>query len=237
MTFEELYKNVLEKTAVGTAGDDLDPEAMLDDFEYTLIRPYANEGEKEIKHKPYIGMDRISRLEYLTRLTKETPSNYVEMYTEKYKNGELSIEQMKSDFLLDGAEQKRYIKLAGCIQALENVNNSRPLVWRAMHVFKHNEEKTNSALMKKEFIEKARGGEEFYRKAAAAANECFESRRIINERLEQSMIYAREELNRQEKLNNAIREAIRIDEFEKDFDHAVSPRVDQHKSPEREMKF
>ena len=68
MMFEKMYKKALEGAALGNA-DGLDGEAMLDDFEYTLMRPYAKENESEIKHKPYVGMDRIARLEYLDSLT------------------------------------------------------------------------------------------------------------------------------------------------------------------------
>ena len=49
--FDRMYKNTLEKAAVG-AVHDLDGEAMLDDFEYTLIRPYANENESAILSIP-----------------------------------------------------------------------------------------------------------------------------------------------------------------------------------------
>ena len=62
MTFRHLYQTALEMVALGTV-DSLDGEAMLDDFEYTLIHPYVSETEGGIKHRPYVGMDRITRLE------------------------------------------------------------------------------------------------------------------------------------------------------------------------------
>lgn len=237
MTFEKLYKNTLEKVAFGEIDDDLDAEAMLDDFEYTLIRPYVNEGEKEIKHKPYAGMEKISRLEYLEKLTRDAPGNSVALYEEKYRNGELTIKQMKAMLELDGDMSENGIEIAGCIQALENVNKSRSFIWKAMHPLKNNEEKRNSSMMKKSFIEKTQGDEELYRETVAAAYEPFEGYQMVNANLKQCMIRAREEINRQQKMNDAMRESIHIAEFENDFEQARSPRIEQYNNPSREKQI
>ena len=237
ITFDRLYKNTLEKVAVGILDDDLDPEAMLDDFEYTLIRPYVNEGEKEIKHKPYVGMDRISRLEYLERLTREAPSNPVELYAEKYKKGELSMKQMRSALALDGVKQEHYTEIAGYVQALDNVNKSRSLVWRAFHPFKNSAEKRNSAQMKTALMEEIRGGEEVYRKTVAVAYDTFGGHLRVNAKLEQNMARAIEEMNRQQKMNDVMRESIHVEGFEKKPAREISPRVAQHNAPTREKQI
>ena len=229
MMFDRVYKNTLENAATG-ALDNLDGEAMLDDFEYTLIRPYVKENESEIKHKPYIGMDRIARLEYLDRLTREAPSNPVELYTEKYKSGELSISQMHRQAVStlggNGAERERYIELVGYIQALENANKSRSFVWRALHPFKNNAEKRDAALMKKMFIEEARGGEEFYGEISDAAHETFDGHKKAKANLAQSLICAREEMSRKQKMNDVRRESLRLDGFGEESVKEKSYRVD-----------
>ena len=219
ITFDQLYKNTLEKVAFGIIDDHLDAEAMLDDFEYMLVRPYVNEGEKEIKHKPYVGMDRASRLEYLERLTGEAPSNAVALYAQKYKKEDISIKQMRSRLKFDIDRREHCIEIAGYVQALENVNTSRSFIWRAFHPFKNNAEKRNAALIKGNFIEKTRCGEEFYREVAAAACETFGGYRKISANLEQRMIGARDEMNRKQKMNDVMRESLHAEGFEKESKH------------------
>lgn len=237
MTFEQLYRSTLEKVAMGMIDDNLDAEAMMDDFEYTLIKPYVNEGDKDIKHKPYVGMDRISRLEYLDQLTKSAPSNFVELYAEKYKKGELSVKQMRDVLAYDGHEREHYTEIAGYVQALENVNNSRSLVWRAFHPFKNSSEKRNSALLKRTFMEKAKDGEELYREISDEAKEPFDRYQKVNANLEHGMLLAREEMNRKQKMNDVMRESIRIEGFEKESVRELSPKVEQYHSPVREKQF
>jgi hypothetical protein len=234
--FEAMYKEALEAAAKHGSAT-LDSEAMLDDFEYTLMRPYANEGESDIKHKPYVGMDRISRLEYLKTLTSKSPSNSVDLYAEKYRNHELSIKDMRSR-LEGGVENSEYfVEMAACVQALENVNKSRSLIWRTLHPFKNSAEKNNCADMKRALIEKTGGGEEFYSRAADAAYETFGAHQSVNARLEERMLSAKEEMNRKLKMNDAMRESITVEGLEKNFTRELSLRVDQYKTPTREKQF
>ena len=236
-TFDKLYKSTLEKASVGLTYCRLDAEAMLDDFEYTLIRPYINEGNKGIEHRPYAGMDRISRLEYLNRLTKEAPSNAVDLYAEKYKKGELSIKQIKSQAGLEGDARENCVALVGYAQALEAVNNSRSVVWRVFHPFKNNAEKRTSETIKKLLTEETRDGEEFYQKNVTAAYEPFDSLQKVKLGIEQNMIHAREEMSRSQRMKDVIRESIHIDDFERESSRELSPRVEpQARSPE-ERKY
>ena len=209
--FELLYRKTLERVAAGDV-DDLDSEAMLDDFEYILIRPYVQESPEAINHKPYAGMDRISRLMFLDKLTREAPSNLVDLYTEKYKNGELSISQMRkeanSTLNFDQAGRENYIEIAGYVQAIENVNRERSLAWRVMHPAKYNAEKNEAELMKKRLIESF-GGEDVYNDVANVARETFRGHLKVNENLAHSMLRAREEIKREKKMNDAIRESFR----------------------------
>ena len=209
--FDRMYKKSLEKMAAGKVSF-VDGEAMLDDFEYTLIRPYAKQHEDTINHKPYVGMDRITRLEYLDRLTREAPSNPVELYTEKYKKGEITLPQMrnKARYILglDRAEREGYVEVAGCIQALENVNKGRSLFWRVFHPIRDAKEKRDADIMKKAFIERV-GGEEIYCARALEAYETYDAHKRVNAALAESMIHAREEMKRREKLNDAIRGTLR----------------------------
>ena len=236
-TFDRLYKASLEQVALGSTDSDLDPEAMLDDFEYTLIRPYINEGRTEIRHKPYVGMDRLSRLAYLDQLTKEAPSNLVDLYADKYKRGELSIKLMRSVFSPDVAERKNLVEAAGYAQALENVNKGRSLAWRALHPFKNSAEKRRPAQIKKAFLEGDRGGEELYQKAAASAYQSFERLQRVGEILERDTLNAKEELDRTQKMSEAMRESIRIEELEKETPQTLSPRVDQSKELSRDKRL
>lgn len=218
IVFDGVYKNALESAAMGK-NNELDGEAMLDDFEYTLIRPFVNETQIEIKHKPYAGMDRITRLDYLDRLAKQAPFNLVSLYTEKYKSGKLSIKQMNRQLKLasipEHTERARYIKIAGYIQALENANESRSLMWRIFHPFRNRAEKRVAVIMKKSLIEKMQGGEEFYEEIAAATHETFDGHKRANARLQNSIAHAREEIRRLQKMNEAMRESHRIEGFAK----------------------
>ncbi len=236
-TFEHLYRHALESVALGTSDDGLNAEAMLDDFEYTLMRPYANEGNKEIKHKPYGGMDRITRLEYLGRLTRGAPSNFVELYAEKYRQGELSLEQMRGGAVPDGGGRERLVEIAGCAQALEAVWKGRSVAWRVLHPFKSNAERNGFARLRRTITESLEGGEELYRKAAEEARAPFNRYRAVYAKLEQGMLHAREDMTREQKMNDVMRESIRIEELEKDSIRERSPRVDHHKSPERERNI
>ena len=211
-TFKKMYLQALE--SVARVGDViLDSETMLDDFEYTLIRPYVNEEDRDIKHTPYVGMDRVSRIAYLQQLTSQAPSNSVSLYAEKYKNGELSIKQIRSR--LDGAgDRERYIELVGFSQALEAVNNSRSLIWRALHPFKNNAEKRFTAQMKQAFIDRQPGGTAFYREAIVAAYRSFGGRRMITASLEERMLHAQEEMDRMQKMSNVMRESVRAEGFD-----------------------
>ena len=171
--FERLYMQALEPVA-GHAGKTLDGEAMLDDFEYTLIRPYVNESEGEIKHKPYLGMDRVSRIEYLQQLTSRSPSNYVDLYAKKYRSGQLSMRQMRSS-LEDGiGDMESRVELVGCVEALDTVHKERSLIWRAFHPFKNQAEKRASLQMKREYIEKTHSTDEDYGEIASAALKTFD---------------------------------------------------------------
>ena len=212
LTFEQMYKSSLEKVAIGEI-ENLDGEAMLEDFEYTLIRPYVNESSYDINHKPYVGMDRIARLAFLDKLTSEAPSNYVDLYTEKYISGELSIKEMRnrlSDTLgFDQVSGKHYVEIAGYISALENTNKSRSALWRVIHPVKNNSEKKEAENMKRLFIDESVGGEEFYNDAVRAAQETFHGHRRVNENLTQSMILAEREIKRARKMNEVLIESLR----------------------------
>ena len=224
--FEKMYMQALEPTAKhGYIG--LDGEAMLDDFEFTLIRPYVGERGKDIDHKPYAGMDRVSRIEYLQQITNRSPSNYVDLYSEKYKSGKLSIKQMRSR--LENGEN--YVEILGCVQALENVNKNRSRTWRTFHPFKNLAEKRSSEKMKREFIERTRSSEEAYSKIAAEAYDTFDGHKAANENLEHNMMRAVEEMSRTQKMNEAMRESLRIEDLDNDPGRDRSQRVEAPSAP------
>ena len=216
MTFEQLYKNAFERVAVGDR-DSLDGEAMLDDYEYTLIRPYVHERDGEIKHVPYAGMNRTERLEYLYNLTKKSPSNMVEIYTEKYKNGETSPYKMRElaekTLSIARDQRERYVEVASLALALESVNKSRSAIWRAFHPSKNNAERKGAMLIKQRLINATVGGEQFYNDVAESALDTFECYERISLSLEQSMVYAGEEQMRAHRMNDAVRKSSRVDDF------------------------
>lgn len=230
-TFERLYRHALEGVALGAADDGPNAEAMLDDFEYTLMRPYVNQEGKEIKHRPYGGMDRISRLEYLERLTREAPANSVELYAEMYRKGELPVSRMRAEAAGEPA------RLAGYAEALDRVCQSRSTVWRVLHPFKNDAEKRNSRQMKQEFMEATGGGEALYRETVTASCETPEGLLRVHARLEQSMVRAREDMTRVMKMNDVMRESIRIEELEREPIRDLSPRVDHDILPAREKNI
>lgn len=205
--FERLYKKALENVAQEDDGD-LDGEAMLDDFEYTVIRPYVSQSGKGIDHKPYAGMDRLTRLMYLDKITRNAPSNLVELYTEKYRSGELSIDQMSrrvSETLsFNRARREHYVDAAAFILALERANESRSLLWRVLHPAKNSTERKSAGLLKKQFICEVEGGDGFYNEMAKCARYTFAGHRRVNENLVQSMINARDEAKREQKMNDAL---------------------------------
>ena len=234
--FEQTYREALENASVGLSAR-LDPEAMLDDFEYTLIRPYMRENGEEIRHKPYVGMnDRVTRLEYLDRLTKDAPSNAVSLYTEKYKSGELSISQMMKNAELaeKSGDRADLMEIAGYIQALEDTNSSRSGIWKAMHPLKNSAELRDAERMKKMLTDKM--GEEGYRKIVAEVLFTFEGYERISAALAQSIALAREETAIKQKMNEAVRETLRIDDLDREPSLERSPRVMQHGVPVAEKQ-
>lgn len=225
MMFDRMYKKALEKAAVGAVCN-LNGEAMLDDFEYTLIRPYVSETKNDIKHQPYVGMDRITRLEYLDRITKEAPQNPVDLYSEKYKNGELSLRQMRSALSCEMTRREHYIEIAGYIQALENTNKKRSFIWRACHPFKNNAEKRDAALMKEMLFKAVTCGEDFYNELAEAACKTFDGCQRADANLAESIIRAKEETNRQQKMNDALKEVRCVEVFDDKLKCELSLRDD-----------
>jgi hypothetical protein len=231
MMFDRMYKNSLEKAAEGVI-DTLDGEAMLDDFEYTLIRPYVSENEAEIKHKPYVGMaDRITRLEYLGQLTKEAPSNPVDLYTEKYKSGELSLQQMrllaKSALDLENPQREQCVEVAGYVQALEKTNKSRSMLWRCCHPIKNSSEQKDAERMKQMLIETVDGDTNAYEEIAKTAYERFEGYNKADARLAVNMANAREEMNRAQKMNDAIRESSFVEGIDRTPVYEQASRIER----------
>jgi hypothetical protein len=143
---------------------------------------------------------------------------------QKYKSGEITVGDMKSAISLDKGERR--VEIAGYIQALENANKSRSIVWRALHPFKNSTERREASLMKKTFVDGV-GGENAYREIALAAYETFEGHKRANENLAVDMIRAKEELNRMVKMNEAMKESIVIDGFDRERFEERSSRVDQ----------
>ena len=233
-TFDGLYKKTMEKVVVGMRDDDFDAEAMLDDFEYTLIRPYVKERGDVIQHRPYVGMDdRVARLEYLDRLTKNAPSNPVALFTEKYKKGTLSIGEMLRQVTSaeKSNEKADLVEIAGYVQALENANNSRSVVWRIVHPIKNSAELREAQRMKKILSDRVAGSEEAYRDIADEARKPVEGYERLNAGLGQSIAMAREDITMKEKMNNAVRESLRIEGFDSNTVLERAPRVTQLNTP------
>lgn len=202
MMFGRMYRQALEAAVEFNVS--LNGEAMLDDYEYMLIRPFVNETKIEIRHKHYAGMDRIARLEYLGRLTREAPKNPVELCSERYKRGDLTLGQMTAALNFENADREWLIRIAGYVQALEVVNKSRSTVWRTLHPLKNSAEKRDAALMRNAIIE-AVGGEKFYGEIVEAAYETFNGHRMANEYIAECTLHAVEEMNRLQKMNDVIR--------------------------------
>ena len=235
MTFDRMYNKALEGVATGRV-DNLDGEAMLDDFEYMLIKPYVKESDNEIKHKPYAGMDSVTRLAYLDALTKQAPQTPVELYSNKYKNREISLGQMMSAQSIKDSEREHYVEISAYVQAIELVNQGRSAIWRALHPVKSNEEKRDAARMKSSLIQEV-GGEEVYRELAKAACEPFEGFQRVRANLNASMVRAEEEMRRLQKLNDVMRESIHIEGLDNAPEHDRSLRADSRITLAREKQI
>ena len=222
--FAGVYQASLEKAALGELKD-LNGEAMLDDFEYTLIRPYVNEGQKEIKHKHYVGMDRITRLEYIGQLTAEASKNAVELFARQYKRGDLTLEEMRS--ALSGMDVGR-VRLAAYVRVLEGIDQGRSALWRVLHPFKGCAEKRTAEQIKKALIEEGKGGEASYREMVSTAYETFEGYRRATENLSESLTRAKEELNMNQKMSDAMKESLPIAGFGQDLRRDLALRVESH---------
>ena len=234
MTFERMYKKALERAVEGDVNN-LNGESMLDDFEYTLIRPYVNTSGKEITHKPYVGMDRMARIAYLDRLTLDAPKNSVEFFAQKYKSGELTLRQMKSELDLGNAEREEYVKIFAYIQALEATSKSRSVVWKSFHPRRSHAEKCVAETMKRTLADKTEGQEAVYNEIATAAHETFDEYKRVQAGLSQSMLQAREEMTRMQKMNDAMRESLRIEGLEKVYE--PSRCVERYKAPVTEKQL
>ena len=230
VSFGQSFKKALEAAALGVINN-FNGEAMLDDFEYSIIKPYVNESERGIKHKSYVGMDRVARLEYLEKLTAQTPSNLVDLYTEKYKNGELSTKAMRSALSYRAGECANYTELASFIKAIENVNSGRSFVWRAFRPFKSSAEKREASFMKNLLIKNAPNGEELYEECVADAYKTFDGYQKVKASLAESMKDAKEELNRLSRMNEALRESNGTD------GRRHAPLVNRFKAPAREEQI
>lgn len=240
MTFDKVYKKSLEKAAVGSL-ESLNAEAMLDDFEYTLIRPFVNESKIEIKHKPYVGMDRIDRIGYLDQLTGQAPSNPVGLLFEKYRRGDVSLSQMRrlatSRLLGEEVNREDCVEIAGYVKAIEGVSQSRSLIWRTFHPLKRGREKKGCEMMKKMLIDSVGGGEDAFEEFESAAYETFEGYKRVHAGLAVSMTNAKEELERKQKMNDAMREPVAVDTFVKKAHREVSARVERNKTLGREKQL
>lgn len=227
-TFDKMYKQALESVVIGKKAH-LNSEVMLDDFEYTLIKPYVNETTMSINHKPYVGMDRVTRLEFLDKLTKEAPSNPVSLCVAQYKRGELSLKQMRLDTnaLRDASstEMDDFIGVASYIQALKSTNESRSFVWKALHPFRNGAEKRDAVSMKKALIEKT-GTEEAYGEITKAAYETFDAHKRVCAGLNVNMMHAKEESQRKEKMKDAIRESFCAEDLGKEREIVISSTAD-----------
>ena len=158
--FVRLYKQSLERFA-SDKNATIDAEDMLNDFETELMSPYVDynrQNNVNIDHTPYFGMDRMTRLSFLDEESKKVPSCYVEFYTEKYKNGEIRIRDMRSIvsaiFANPESTVEDFQKVASFVKALEDFNNNRTFWDRFFHPFQNRAEKKVSAKFKTMLDEK-----------------------------------------------------------------------------------
>lgn len=236
MTFERMYKRSLESVATGKTNN-LDSEAMLDDFEYTLIRPYLNESENAIKHKSYVGMDRIARLEYLNELAHNAPKTPVGIYSKKYKSGEITINQMRSMQKAENDEGIRYVEIAGCVQVLEAAVKNRTAMWRLFHPFRSGAEKRAAEQMKKTLFKAVGGREDEYLELAKAAYEPYDAYQGLESGLKASLARAREEMTLNKKINGNLRESLHIEGFDEELRCELSRDVEDNPTPSRERQI
>ena len=127
---------------------------------------------------------------------------------------------------------EQYVEIAGAVKALENVSGERSVIWRVLHPFKGAAEKKAAAIMKRMLVGREECGEKLYSEALDTAYETFDGRQRVSARLSESTANAKEELNRKQKMNDAIRESLRADGTEGE----PSSRVGRYAAYVRENK-
>lgn len=121
--------------------------AMMDEFETNIMRPYSKEAKSnKLNHpKPYGGLKKEDRIDYLKHVLGNIPKNATELAKWRYQNGEIRIRDMVE--VANNADKSNsdtiinLEKLGAYAQALESVNAERSFWWKVFHPFRNNAEK------------------------------------------------------------------------------------------------
>lgn len=142
----------------------VDLYAVLDEFEYFLMQPFAHEckqGHDPIAPKPYGGMKDSDKIAIVENIVNSSPKNDVELTEQAYKSGQIRIRDMREyvngiDFTKHNSNMELSVsvsemelkRIATCMLALENVNKSRSFWWKVFHPIRNNAEKREAGEMK-----------------------------------------------------------------------------------------
>lgn len=139
-----------------TLGNDTSESLLtvLDEFEYTLMRPFAHDRKKNgIKPYPskFGGMTEKDKIDLIERVIDASPTNDIELTEKAYKEGHIKLRDIRRHLNdIDPnplyAPDDIYLKRAGAFMiAIENVNKSRPMWWRIIHPFRNNAEQRDAS--------------------------------------------------------------------------------------------
>lgn len=199
----EVLGNAVRDERRNNVSHDISLDMMLDEFENELMQPLRDEG-KEIQEtsmlNPYGGMSRKEQLEFMIKIVDSVPKSEAEAVEKAYRNGQITIRQMVNfcnDVNTEGSiDTKDLTQMVRYMRALERANESRSFFWKMIHPFRNSAEQREAASIRTRLTANNAFG---FETALKNVNREYET--VINAR---------------EQLQNALDEAIRLENAETD---------------------
>lgn len=186
-TFGELFKATLDKA--NSKGKALNGEKMLNDFEMVISKYISRKSDEhyDTKHKPYAGMQRGERLDFIERLASEVPSNFVDSCVDLYKKGEINANEMRESaksILSDpNVNSAKLARIAGYVEALKKIDKKRGFFAKIGEFFRGRPDQKAINYMKQALTKKLEGGNLTYENCVSAAYNKFDGHRSVEENI------------------------------------------------------
>lgn len=151
MTVKDLYR----KLAISAISKNTKPtfnNEMLKDFEEMLMKPFRTAAQAEDLDFPieYAGMSELEGYRLIHETISNVPRSVTELYKSDYKNGRLSISQMRSfteSLSADDLTAQDAITAIRHANALKMTHRERSFWWKLFHPFRSNAESRDSAFI------------------------------------------------------------------------------------------